>query len=291
MFDLVSIILIYTFILGSLYLLQSLGFSLICGVLRVFHLGYGIAFLVPVYVTWMFMKEWNFGLKWALLAMLFFQCLFTMVIVYYPIVRRYLEKEEVLLTALLLVAMVGEETANFFYPVTAGVDLPTGIISGVTKVGKAYVPNQMIAASVVGILTTVAFIVFFLKTKTGLRMRAVSQDIRAAKLMGTNTEKIYAMAMVFSVIPPTICMLTIAPIYSVEPSMGWALLQTAILVSILGGLGNLKGSIIAAYILGFVAAVVSFAINPRLANISALIIVSLVLVFRPQGIGRSESLW
>jgi branched-chain amino acid transport system permease protein len=97
--------------------------------------------------------------------------------------------------------------------------------------------------------------------------------------------------MVLSVIPPTICMLTIAPVYSIEPTLGWSLLQTAILVSILGGLGNLKGSIVAAYILGFVAALVSFAINPRLVNVASLMIVSLVLIFRPQGIGRSESLW
>ena len=291
MTDAISIILIYTFILGSLYLLESLGFSLICGVLRVFHLGYGVAFLVTVYVTWMFMQEWGVGLGWAILAMCAFQCLFTLLIVYYPIVRRYLEKEEILLTALLLVAMIGEEIVNHFYPVTAGVDLPTGILPGIIKIGKASVPNQMLVAAGIALLTTAAFLIFFLKTRVGLLMRAVSQDIKSAKLMGTNTERIYALAMLLSVIPPTICMLTISPVYSIEPTLGWSLLQTAILVSILGGLGNLKGSIIAAYILGFVAALVSFAINPRLANVASLLMVSLVLIFRPQGIGRSESLW
>ena len=291
MMDTISIILIYTFILGSLYLLESLGFSLICGVLRVFHLGYGIAFVVTVYVTWMFMQERGYGLGWAILAMCVFQCLVTLMIVYYPIVRRYLEKEEILLTALLLVAMIGEEIVNHFYPVTAGVDLATSLSPGITKIGKASVPNQMLVAAGIALLTTAAFILFFLKTRVGLLMRAVSQDIKSAKLMGTNTERIYALAMVLSVIPPTICMLTIAPVYSIEPTLGWSLLQTAILVSILGGLGNLKGSIIAAYILGFVAALVSFAINPRLVNVASLMMVSLVLIFRPQGIGRSESLW
>ena len=291
MTDLISIILIYTFIMGSLYLLQSLGFSLICGVLRVFHMGYGIAFVVTVYATWMFMKEMGLGLVPAILAMCVFQCLFTLLIIYFPIVRRYIEKEEILLTALLLVAMIGEETVNYFYPVTAGVDLPTTLLPGILKIGKASVPSQMLVAAVIAIITTALFILFFLKTKLGLLMRAVSQDIKSAKLMGTNTERVYALAMILSVIPPTVCMLTIAPVYSIEPTLGWSLLQTAILVSVLGGLGNLKGSIIAAYILGFVAALVSFAINPRFASIAALLIVFLVLIFRPQGIGRSETLW
>ena len=88
------------------------------------------------------MRERGFGLGWAILAMCAFQCLFTLLIVYYPIVRRYLEKEEILLTALLLVAMIGEEAANYFYPVTAGVDLPTGLLPGITKIGKASVPNR-----------------------------------------------------------------------------------------------------------------------------------------------------
>jgi branched-chain amino acid transport system permease protein len=277
--------------MGSLYLLQSLGFSLICGVLRVFHMGYGIAFVVTVYATWMFMKELGLGLVPAILAMCVFQCLFTLLVVYFPIVRRYIEKEEILLTALLLVAMIGEETVNYFYPVTAGVDLQTTLLPGILKIGKASVPNQMLVAAVIAIITTALFILFFLKTKLGLLMRAVSQDTKSAKLMGTNTERVYALAMILSVVPPTVCMLTIAPVYSIEPTLGWSLLQTAILVSVLGGLGNLKGSIIAAYILGFVAALVSFAINPRFASIAALLIVFLVLIFRPQGIGRSETLW
>lgn len=291
MTETISIILIYTFILGSLYLLQSLGFSIICGVLRIFHLGYGITFVVTVYITWMFMKELGLGVVPAILAMCVFQCLFTLLIIYFSIVRRYIEKEEILLTALLLVAMIGEETVNYFYPVTAGVDLPTSILPGIIKIGSASVPNQMLVAAFVAIITTALFIIFFLKTRTGLLMRAVSQDIKSAKLMGTNTELIYALAMILSVIPPIICMLMIAPVYSIEPTLGWSLLQTAILVAVLGGLGNLKGSILAAYILGFVAALVSFAINPRFASIAALVIVFIVLIFRPQGLGRSESLW
>ena len=58
---------------GSLYLLISLGFSIICGVLRIFHLGYAYLFTLTVYLTWMLMKELGFGLIPALLGMVVIQ--------------------------------------------------------------------------------------------------------------------------------------------------------------------------------------------------------------------------
>ena len=67
-------IMIYTVIWGSIYLLISLGFSLICGVLRIFHLGYGVVFVIAAYVTWFFMEDMHLGLLPSLLLMILVQC-------------------------------------------------------------------------------------------------------------------------------------------------------------------------------------------------------------------------
>jgi len=130
-----------------------------------------------------------------------------------------------------------------------------------------------------------------LKTKRGLVIRAVSQDLESSQLMGANVGKVYALAMLLSAIPPTICILVIAPISSIEPTMGLPLLITSILVAILGGLGNIRGSIMASYIVGFLSSSVAFLINPRMMGLATLITVFIVLLFRPEGIAKSESLW
>lgn len=291
MLDTVQLIVVYAFVLGSLYLLISLGFSLVCGVLRVFHMGYGMTFVVAVYVAWFFMKDLGWGLVPAVVGMLVVQGLFTLGVIYFPIVKRYMEKEELLLTSLLLVSLIVEEATNFKYPVTAGVSIPTTIVPGALRIGAASIPNQMLFAAGFAILITAAFVLFLLKSRNGLIIRAVSQDIEAAQLLGTNVGTVYPAAMVLSVIPPTICMLIIAPVWSIEPTLGSPLLQTAILVAILGGLGNIRGSIMASYIVGFVAASVAFLTNPRLMNLAILIMVLLVLVFKPEGLARSESVW
>jgi len=291
MVDTIQIILVYTFVLGSLYLLISLGFSIVCGVLRVFHLGYGVTFIVAVYAMWMLMKEFHFGLVSAMIGMFIIQTLFTLGIIYFPVVKRYIEQEELLLTSLILISLIVEESANFFYPVTAGVNIPTTILPGAMKIGKASIPIQMLIASAVAVVTTAAFVLFLLKSRRGLVIRAVSQDIESAQLMGANVGRVYALAMVLSAIPPTICMLVIAPIWSIEPSLGLPLMMTAILVAILGGLGNIRGSMMASYIVGFLSSSVAFLFNPRMMGLATLITVFIVLIFRPEGIAKSESLW
>ena len=291
MADTIQIILIYTFVLGSLYLLISLGFSVVCGVLRIFHMGYGVTFIVAVYATWMFIHEFHFSLVPAIIGMFVIQTLFTLGIIYYPVVRRYMEQEELLLTSLILISLIVEETANYFYPVTAGVNLPTTILPGAMKIGKASIPIQMLIASGISIFTTACFVLYLLKTRRGLVIRAVSQDLESAQLMGASVGKVYALAMVLSAIPPTICILIIAPVWSIEPSLGLPLMMTAILVAILGGLGNIRGSIMASYIVGFISSSVSFLINPRMMGLATLVTVFIMLIFRPEGIAKSESLW
>lgn len=291
MLNTLQAILVYMFIFGSFYLLVTLGFTIICGVLRIFNLGYGITFVVAIYGVWIFMKELGLGLGPAILAMVVLQCLFTLGVIYFPIVKRYTEQEEILMTSLLLIAMIVEEAVNFQYPVTAGVNIATTIIPGTVVIGSTSIPIQMLFVAGIGIVTTVLMLFFLLKTKMGLVIRAVSQDTESSQLMGANVNVVYALAMILAVIPPTIAILAIAPVWSIDPRLGQPLLQTAILVSILGGLGNIKGTVMAAYIVGFVASFVAFMIDPRLMNLATLLLVFLVLTFKPQGIARSESLW
>jgi branched-chain amino acid transport system permease protein len=254
-------------------------------------LGYGITFLIAVYGVWIFTKELGFGLIPAILGMIVLQCAFTLGVIYFPIVKRYAEKEELLLTSLLLVALIVEQAINYQYPVTAGVNIPTTIIPGSIKIGLTTIPIQMLVVAGIAIITTIAVLLFLLKTKIGLVIRAVSQDSESSQLMGANVNVVYAIAMILAVIPPTIAILTIAPVWSIDPQLGGPLLQIAILVSILGGLGNIKGTMMAAYIVGFVASAVAFLINPKLMNLAILVLVLIVLMFKPQGIARSESLW
>lgn len=284
-------VVVFTFVLGSIYLLISLGFSLICGVLRIFHLGYAYIFPLTVYGTWMFMSALEWPLIPSILGMIVVQFIVA-VLIYKGMIKKYLTTEDVLLTALLLVALFVEQAANYFYPVQAGVFLETTLADGIYQIGSIVIPKQLMIGAVIALLMTGAFVFFFVKTKTGMAIRALSQDIYSSKIVGINVETLYMFTMMIVLLPVIIGMLIVAPVWSLEPGMGWMYMVTAILISVLGGLGNIKGTILASFLIGFAHAVVCFVISePRFMNLSALILVMVILVIRPQGLARSESLW
>lgn len=291
MTETIQSILIYTFIWGSIYLLISLGFSLICGVLRIFHLGYGATFVLAAYAVWTFMEDAGLALFPSILLMLLVQIGFAVVVFYRGVFQRYLEQEEILLTLSILIFVALTHLANYLYPVTAGVSIPTTIIDDTLVIGKVRISYQMFLAAIVGVLVTLVYVLGFLKTRTGLVIRAISQNLPAALLMGASVNRMYYLAMILSVIPPTICMLVIAPFWGVDPFMGSPLLMTAMLIAILGGLGNLKGSIVASYLIGFIHASVSFIYVSRFMGLAALLVTLVVMIYRRGGLFAGETLW
>ncbi len=291
MWTYIQSVVVFTFVLGSIYLLIALGFSLICGVLRIFHLGYAYIFPLTVYGTWMFMAALGWPLIPSIFGMIVVQFIVA-ILIYKGMIKKYLTTEDVLLTALLLVALIVEQAANYFYPIQEGVYLETTLMAGTFQFGEVVVPKQLMIGAVIALMMTGAFVFFFVKTKTGMAIRALSQDIYSSKIIGINVETLYMFTMMIVLLPVIIGMLIVAPVWSVEPGMGWMYMVTAILVAVLGGLGNIKGTIMASFLIGFTHAIVCFVIGePRFMNLSALILVMVVLVIRPQGLARSESLW
>lgn len=284
-------LLIYTFILGSIYLLVSIGFSIICGVLRIFHLGYAYIFPVTVYMTWMFLHDFGWGLIPSIFGMVAIQFIIAFLI-YKGVIKKYLDKELEMLVALLLITAIIEQAINYQYPVQTGVYLQTEFIRGTTDIGSAVVSTQLLIGSVIALILTGLFVFFFIKTRTGLAIRAISQNIYSSQIVGINVERLYVFTMMFVLVPVMIGTLIIVPVWTVDPQMGQLYMFTAILVAVLGGLGNMKGTIMASFLIGAVHAVMCFIVGePRFMTLSALVLVMIVLLVRPQGLTRSESLW
>jgi branched-chain amino acid transport system permease protein len=291
MLSALTFVLVFGLMMGAVYLLIALGFSLICGVLRIFHLGYAYLFPLTIYGSWFFISEFGLPLIPSIIGMIVIQLVLSFVL-YKFMIRRTMEDEMMLLTGLLLIALIIEQLAAWRYPVQSGVYLNTSIMDGVWKFGLAVIPKQLVLASIVGVVMTSLFAWFFLKTKMGLAVRALSQDILTSRIVGLNVEKLYSTTMMFVLLPVILAMLLVAPIWTVDPSMGWQYMTTAILISVLGGLGNIKGTIIASFLIGITHATMCFLVQePRFMNLSALILVMVILVARPQGIARSEALW
>src|SRR5208283_4132254 len=136
-----------------------------------------------------------------------------------------------------------EQAINYQYPMQTGVYLQTELIKGTAQIGSVIVSTQLLIGSIIALLLTGLFVLFFLKTRTGLAIRAISQSIYSSQIVGINVESLYIFTMMFVLVPVMIGTLVIAPVWTVDPQMGQLYMFTAILVAVLGGLGNLKGTI------------------------------------------------
>ena len=291
MWESVFFILVYGFVMGAIYLLVALGFSLICGVPRIFHLGYAYIFPLTIYGTWMFMRELGLGLIPSILGMVLLQCLLSFLI-YRVLIKKYLDDEMTLLTALLLIALIVEQAASWRYPIQEGVFLETTLIDGIVQLGSAVIPTQLVIGAFAGLALTAGFVLFFVKSKQGLAIRALSQSIESSRYIGIKVESLYIFMTMIVLIPVIVGMLIVSPVWMIEPAMGWNYMTIAILIAVLGGLGNIKGTIIASFLIGVTHAVMCFIVGePRFMNLSALVLVMVILVIRPQGLARSETLW
>ena len=122
------------------------------------------------------------------------------------------------------------------------------------------------------------------RTKIGLLMRATQQDREMAQAFGIPVERIYALVFGMGAALAALAAVLIVPIQQAHYLMGADPLLLSFIVVIIGGLGSLPGTVLAAVLIGLSDGLISVFFSPTLAKILATLLVALVLVFRPQGL-------
>jgi branched-chain amino acid transport system permease protein len=113
---------------------------------------------------------------------------------------------------------------------------------------------------------------------------AVSMDETGAKFVGIETERIFRLTMFVSAFLAAVAGAIISPILSMTPQMWNMPLMKAFVVVVVGGIGSLTGSILAAFCLGWLETFTGFLISPKLTEVVSLGILSVFLIFRPSGL-------
>ncbi len=125
---------------------------------------------------------------------------------------------------------------------------------------------------------------FMTRTKAGLVMRATQVDRSTAQAFGINVDRVYMGTFALGAGLAALAGVLIVPIQQAQYLMGHDPLLLSFIVVIIGGLGSLRGTLIAALVIGLSDGVISMFFTPTLAKILATLLVAMVLVFRPQGL-------
>ena len=145
-------------------------------------------------------------------------------------------------------------------------------------------PLMRIVIALVSIGVMVGLWIFLRKTKYGLWMRAVVQDREMAVGLGIPVNKVYMWTFVLGSALAAFSGVLAAPIVSVEFMMGREVLIMAFIIVIVGGMGNLEGSVIAAIMISMIQGIGALFVPPAIATVFALGFMIIVLLIKPQGL-------
>ncbi|HWZ07058.1 MAG TPA: branched-chain amino acid ABC transporter permease, partial [Bradyrhizobium sp.] len=139
-------------------------------------------------------------------------------------------------------------------------------------------------AAAVALAALGGFFLFLQRTKLGIWMRAVRHDRETAIAMGIPAKRVYVLTFGIGFALAAFGGAVAAPITTVDFRGGVDVLPFCFMAVIIGGLGNLPGTVAAAVLLSFLEGLIQSVADPTIARISSLVLMSAVLLLRPQGL-------
>lgn len=282
-------ILIDGFAISSLYALGAAGFTLMFGVSGVLNLSHGAIMVAAAVIAW-----WvgaTFGINPYLGALAGVATALICALVTYRIIARPIqnspaipkeEKEIFVLTGTLLWGIMLQVAIAYLFTNNPKTVRP--LVEGVVMLAGVRTPmNEILTAalswSVLGLLYLLVN-----KTKSGKTLLAASMNPRGLTLLGFELSNIYVLVWTIYGVIAGIAGVLLGAFLGVSSDNAGTLTASAFSIVVLGGLGSVSGSLLAAYVVGYLETVTAYLINPSIRTVPVLLLLVAVVYVRPQGI-------
>ena len=276
-------VIISSLINGSIYAILAIGFSLIFGVARIVNIAHTAFYMLASYCIYYMTNK--LGIHPILGMTVAVVLVITLGLISYKLfIDPIREHEAAVLIATIALAIALQEIMLLFFSGDY-LSVPP-LIEGFFSIFGVKVFFQQLLTFIVVLVILAALRAFLMKSRLGLAIRSTAQDREVANLMGMNESRVAMLTVGISVALAGLAGAVVVPLTIVNPFMWMHPLIMMMAVVVLGGLGSIKGSFIAAYILGFAEALVVFIapMGSYLKDSVALSIMILVLLIRPEGL-------
>ena len=276
-------------IAGSIYSLSAFGFTLIYGTMRFFNMSYGVTFMAGAYLFYIFKNLLNFPFPLALgLSMATLSFLMVLLDHYsFRRLRRLQAPSWAIVMASIGVAVIIEA----FITTLFGSDVRmvrTGIQQGYKIAGATITPTQLTILCV-----SVVFVwgiwLFLKMTRMGKAIRATANDPHMATVIGIDTEEVFKFVIILGSCLACVSGVLVSLETDIEPSLGQPALLKAIVASIIGGIGNIRGALWGGILLGFVENFGIWKISAGWKDGIALALLLLFIMMKPSLFGIEEA--
>lgn len=275
-------------IAGAIYTLVALGFNLIYGTVKFFDLGYGALTAVGGYTVFWIYKMLGAPLYLAVPAGVVMSGLIGFVIyrlVYAPLRERKSSGTVLLVGSLGAFTALQAIVAILFTSQFQTLSRNSGAEAVYQILGGVITQVQLIMLiSGLGLMVIMGLLLKF--TMFGKAVKAVGDDEEVAKIVGINTPRVIGWIFAIGSGIAGLAGILVGFDTGIEPTMGLSLLLKGVIASIIGGIGNVYGGVIGAFLLGFIENFGIWKISGEWKDAIAFAVLILFLLFRPQGILR-----
>jgi branched-chain amino acid transport system permease protein len=279
-------VLITTLNLSAVYALVALGLSLTWAGLGFLNLAHGTTYAGAAYGAW-WASEHISGNAFAVLggglvtgALL---GLLLYLVVFLPLDGRK-NFELRTLVATLAIALAGENILLRQWGAESKTFPPIFERLPDISIGEQNMTSAQVGALISATILVVILVLALEGSRIGLGVRALTQNVEGAKLVGINRRTAAIAILAVSGALVGVAAVLLGPVYFVSPFVGFQPMIKGLTVAMLGGLGSVRGTVIAAILVAFVEALTAVYIGPEFVLVTLFVLLAAVLLLRPRGI-------
>jgi branched-chain amino acid transport system permease protein len=268
-------------LLGGVLALLALGLNLIFGVVDVVWIAYAELVMCGMYAVWWLTNVWGWPVLLACAAAIVLVALLG-VLVHVLIIEPILGSapiNQLLATGGLLFFLQSVATLLF------GTDFHNlGVRLPIIELGDVFISFARLLAFIVALLGAAALYLFLSRTFLGTAIRAIAQDREIMGLMGVDQRRIYLLTSAIGggLAGLAACLLMLQ--YDVHPFIGLTFGPITFMICVLGGLGNMIGGFVAAFVISQIVAISGYFVSIEASYVLAFVVFIVLILIRPQGI-------
>ncbi|MFW5918993.1 MAG: branched-chain amino acid ABC transporter permease [Halanaeroarchaeum sp.] len=270
--------------ISALYALVAIGFTLIFGVGSVLNLAHGATLTIGAFSAFYVAKVFGLGVWLGALSALVVPAVFAATL--YLVMIRRIEDDPITVMILSLVAAIAVEELIKLFVGTQPVAIPP-LVSGQIAIAGGIQANRVLIFALSWVVIGFLFVIVNYTT-TGKAILATSMSTKGAALVGIETERMYLLTWLLAGAFAGLAGFFLASVQTATWSMGRTPLVLSFSIVVLGGLGSIRGSVVGAYVIGFLETMTTSFVDSSLSGLASLVVLVFILLVRPEGLFGRE---
>jgi branched-chain amino acid transport system permease protein len=270
-------------LLGGLYAISAIGFSMVWGVMGIINMAHGSLIMVGAYVTYFAFSA--LGIDPFLSLPLSMALLFGFGYGVQRILLNRLMRTSLLLSLVLTFGLdlVLVNIAQLIFSADLR-SVNTFYTSRSFAVGPLLIPYVRLAVFLFALVLAGGFYAFLNRTKAGQAILATALDKETARLMGIDPLQVYALTAGAGAALAGAAGSLASMLFPISPSMGLSFIGSVFVITVLGGTGSIEGAVLAGLVYGLIQSFAASLLGVNYQEIVAFVIFLIILVLRPQGL-------